>query len=144
VQARAGKKAEALQTAKLAGETGYRDNRRALADLVEGLAESGHVDEAVRTARLLNRPQEPLILGFAAISLSRRGYSAAALQIAGTIADYPMRVATFAGIARALRQAGADGDAATAIRSLMSAAVAASNDYETIGGLVALARGLPD
>jgi hypothetical protein len=143
VQARAGMADEALQTARLAGEKGY--DAKAVLDLVLALAEGGRVDEAIRTAGRLSHPADPSrILADAAVKVCHMGHGAAALQVAGTIADYPMRVATFATIARVRRQAGAESDATTAVRSVMSAVVAASNDYEIIGGLVALSRGLPN
>jgi hypothetical protein len=143
VQARAGMTAEALQTARLAGEKGY--HAKAVLDLVLGLAEGGRIDEAIRTAgRLGHSSEQDRVLANAAVKLSRTGHGAAALQVAEAIAHYPMRLSALATIARALRQAGADNDAATVIRSVMGAVVAASNYYEIIGGLAALSRGLPD
>jgi len=139
VYARAGMTAEALQTARLAGEKGYLVDERSVSDLVQGLAEGGHIDEAIRTAGLLGQYREDLILGNAAAALSRAGYGAAALQVAGAIPGNPSRVAALAEIARALRRAGADGDAATAVRSAMSAV-----DSEWIGELIPLSRALPD
>jgi hypothetical protein len=98
------------------------------------------VDEAIRTAGLLgSQYREDFILGNAAASLSRAGYGAAALQVAGAIPENAARVAALAEIARALRRAGADGDAATAVRSAVSALAP-----ESIGDLISLSRGLPD
>jgi hypothetical protein len=143
VQARAGMTAEALQTARLAGEKGY--HAKAVLDLVLALAEGGAIDDAIRTVGRLGYPGErDRIFANAAVALAQTGYGAAALQVAEVISQYSLRVAALATIARALRQAGADSDAATVTRSAMSAVLAASNPYEVIGGLVALSRGLPD
>jgi hypothetical protein len=140
VYARAGMTAEALQNARLAGREGYLYNKLLVSHLVQALAEGGHIDEAIRTAGLLGHQyQQDSILAVAAILLTRAGYGAAALQVTGTITADHVRVATLAEIARALRRAGADGDAATAIRSAMSAMASAS-----IRELISLSRGLPD
>jgi hypothetical protein len=109
-----------------------------VSNLVEGLAEGGHAADAIRSAGLLAHPfKQDLILSDAAVALSRAGKGAAALQIAGAIPGVDARLAALAEIARALRREGADGDAATAIRSAMSA-------MPSIGDLIYLSRGLPD
>jgi hypothetical protein len=137
--ARAGMTAEALQTATLAGEQGYLNDEDSASDLVQGLAEGGHIDEAIRAAERLGRHREDLILGTAATALSRAGYGPAALQVAGAIAGKPARVAALAEIARTLRRAEANDHAATAVRSAISAV-----DSESVGELISLSRGLPD
>jgi hypothetical protein len=138
--ARAGMTAEALRTARLAGEEGYLYDDRLVSDLVHALAEGGHANEAIRTAGLLgHQNQQDLILGDAAVSLARAGYGAAALQVERAMLENSARVAALAEIARALRRAGADGDAATAIRRAMSAVAP-----ESIEELVSLSRALPD
>jgi len=138
--ARAGMPAEALQNARLAGEEGYHYDNRLVSDLVHALAEGGHVDEAIRTAGVLgSQYQQDLILVTAAVSLSHAGYGAAALQVAGAIPEKHPRVAALAEIAWALRRAGAGGDAATVIRSLISAVAP-----ESIVELISLSRALPD
>jgi hypothetical protein len=109
-----------------------------VSDLIQALAEGGNVDEAIRTIGRLGQYREDLVLGIAAAAPARAGHGAAALQVAGAIAG-PPRVAALAEIARALRRAGADGDAATAVRSAMSAV-----DSEWIGALIPLSRALPD
>jgi hypothetical protein len=138
-QARAGMTAEALQTARLAGEQGYFNEPELVSDLVRALAEGGNVDEAIRTTGRLGQYREDLVLGAAAAALARAGHGAAALQVAAAIPGPPSRVAALAEIARALRRAGADGGAATAVRSAMSAV-----DSEWIGALIPLSRALPD
>jgi len=69
--------------------------------------------------------------------------TAEALQNARLAGEDHVRVATLAEIARALRRAGADGDAATAVRSAMSVAMTAVAP-ELIGHLISLSRALPD
>src|SRR5262245_17764637 len=74
---------------------------------------------------------------------ARAGMTAEALQNARLAGEDHVRVATLAEIARALRRAGADGDAATAVRSAMSVAMTAVAP-ELIGHLISLSRALPD
>jgi len=160
--ARAGMAAEALQIVSLLGPKGYSSvaengdspgekiynvDERSVSDLVEGLAEGGHIDEAIRSAGLLGHPYiQDLILVDAGAALSRTGNGAAALQVAGAIPGDPaLRAIALAEFARALRRAGADGDAATAIRSSMSATAQESGGVSyLIPELISLSRGLPE
>jgi hypothetical protein len=139
-QARAGMAAEALQIVRLVEENGYyRADDRSVSDLVQALAEGGGIDEAIQAAGRLGQYREDLILGRAAAALSRAGHGAAALKVAGAIPANDARVAALAEIARELRRAGADGDAATAVRSAISIV-----DPASIGDLISLSRALPD
>jgi hypothetical protein len=160
--ARAGMAAEALQIASRLGREGYSSvgesgdrpgekvysvDTRSVSDLVGGFAEGGHIDEAIRSAGLLGRQgQQDLILIDAGAALSRAGNGAAARQVAEAIpGDSALRAVALAEFARALRRAGADGDAATAIRSAMSATAQESRGVPyVIPELISLSRGLPD
>jgi hypothetical protein len=160
--ARAGMAAEVLQIVSLLGPKGYSSvaengdspgekvyivDERSVSELAESLAEGGHADDAIRSAALLgHQGQQDLILIEAGAALSRAGNGAAALQVAGAIPGDPtLRAVALAEFARALRRAGADGDAATAIHIAMSATAQESRGVSyVIPELISLSRGLPD
>jgi hypothetical protein len=123
-QARAGRTADALQTAELTKKLlGYRSEVSEEL-VVAGLAEGGQVSELIQTLDARSSKwTDPLArisaIRDAAISLARAGNASGALQVAQMLekaGSSDVLIETLAQIALALRRAGADASAAVAIR----------------------------
>jgi hypothetical protein len=123
-QARAGRTADALQTAELTKKLlGYRSEVSEEL-VVAGLAEGGQVSELIQTLDARSSKwTDPLArisaIRDAAISLARAGNASGALQVAQMLekaGSSDVLIETLAQIALALRRAGADAGAAIAIR----------------------------
>jgi len=112
----------------------------------------GHIAEAVETARTVERQEG--VLYTVAVSLCDAGNAKAALQLAQTMApgDRPQAMAPREGlhvpallkIAHTLRDAGADAEAASALREVLNVITAEPNQYRVPDELVSLSYALPD
>ena len=125
-QARAGRTADALQTADIVKALGGGD-WEVEELIVVGLAEGGHVGELIPTLERFSRSSERARLFIrvaapaAAILLARAGNGSGAQRVAQMLekTEPSTWIETLAQVALALRHAGADADAAAAIRTAM-------------------------
>jgi len=125
-QARAGRTADALQTADIVKALGGGD-WEVEELIVVGLAEGGHVGELIPTLERFSRSSERARLFIrvaapaAAILLARAGNGSGAQRVAQMLekTEPSAWIETLAQVALALRHAGADADAAAAIRTAM-------------------------
>jgi tetratricopeptide (TPR) repeat protein len=141
--ARAGKAAEAREAAEQARTSSpFPDLTRSREAIIQGFVEGGHVAEAVETAKTMERQDD--VLYTVAVSLCDAGNAKAALQLAPAMAPGESHVSALLKIAHALRDAGADAEAASALREVLNVITAEPEQYRVPGELVSLSYALPD
>ncbi len=151
--ARAGRAAEAREAAEQARTSSpFPDLAKSREAIIQGFAEGGHIAGAVETARTMERPEG--VLYTVAISLCDAGNAKAALQLAQAMppgdrlqAMAPregLHVPALLKIAHTLRDAGADAEAASALREVLNVITAEPRQYSVPDELVSLSYALPD
>lgn len=141
--ARAGRAAEAREAAEQARTSSpFPDLAKSREAIIQGFVEGGHIAEAIETARTMERQEG--VLYTVAVSLCDAGNAKAALQLAQAMAPGESHVAALLKIAHALRDAGADAEAASALREVLNVITAEPKQYRVPDELVSLSYALPD
>jgi tetratricopeptide (TPR) repeat protein len=151
--ARAGRAAEAREAAEQARTSSpFPDLAKSREAIIQGFVEGGHIAEAVETARTMERQES--VLYTVADSLCDAGNAKAALQLAQAMAPGDrlqamapregLHVPALLKIAHTLRDAGADAEAASALREVLNVITAEPNQYRLPDELVSLSYALPD
>ena len=142
--ARAGRAAEAREAAEQARTSSpFPELARSREAIIQGFAEGGHIAEAVETAKAMQRQEG--ILYSVAVSLCDAGNAKAALQLVQAMAPGEgLHVPALLKIAHAQRDAGADAEAASALREALNVITAEPNQYKVPADLVSLSYALPD
>ena len=142
--ARAGRAVEAREAAEQARTSSpFPDLARSREAIIQGFAEGGHIAEAVETAKAMERQEG--ILYTVAVSLCDAGNAKAALQLVQAMAPGEgLHVPALLKIAHAQRDAGADAEAASALREALNVITAEPNQYKVPEELVSLSYALPD
>jgi tetratricopeptide (TPR) repeat protein len=151
--ARAGRAAEAREAAEQARTSSpFPDLAKSREAIIQGFVEGGHIAEAVETARTMERQES--VLYTVADSLCDAGNAKAALQLAQAMAPGDrlqamapregLHVPALLKIAHTLRDAGADAEAASALREVLNVITAEPNQYRVTDELVSLSYALPD
>jgi tetratricopeptide (TPR) repeat protein len=142
-QAKAGLLAEALQTARsieLPGEI----LGSGLGVVAEGLAESGHTDEALSAAEAMDPNRRAHVLARIAKSLAAAGRLAEALQIGRNIGLPKDRADALVSIAAAQARAGLMGEASATTLQALQATQSLAYKQQIVEVLVAAAEALPN
>ena len=142
--ARAGRAAEAREAAEQARTSSpFPELARSREAIIQGFAEGGHIAEAVETAKAMQRQEG--ILYTVAVSLCDAGNAKAALQLVQAMAPGEgLHVPALLKIAHAQQDAGADAEAASALREALNVITAEPNQYKVPADLVSLSYALPD
>jgi tetratricopeptide (TPR) repeat protein len=151
--ARAGRATEAREAAEQARTSSpFPDLAKSREAIIQGFVEGGHIAEAVETARTMARQES--VLYTVADSLCDAGNAKAALQLAQAMAPGDrlqamapregLHVPALLKIAHTLRDAGADAEAASALREVLNVITAEPNQYRVTDELVSLSYALPD
>jgi tetratricopeptide (TPR) repeat protein len=151
--ARAGRAPEAREAAEQARTSSpFPELARPREAIIQGFAEGGHIAEAVETARTMERQEG--VLYTVAVSLGDAGNAKAALQLAQAMAPGDrlqamapregLHVPALLKIAHTLRDAGADAEAASALREALNVITAEPDQYSVPDELVSLSYALPD
>jgi tetratricopeptide (TPR) repeat protein len=141
--ARAGRAAEAREAAEQARTSSpFPDLAKSREAVIQGFAEGGHIAQAVETAKGMERKEG--VLYTVAVSLCDAGNAKTALQLAQAMTPRESDVAALLKIARALRGAGADAEAASALREALNVITAGPDQYKLPDELVSLSYALPD
>ena len=142
--ARAGRATEAREAAEQARTSSpFPELARSREAIIQGFAEGGHIAEAVETAKAMERQEG--ISYTVAVSLCDAGNAKAALQLVQAMAPGEgLHVPALLKIAHAQRDAGADVEAASALREALNVITAEPNQYKAPEELVSLSYALPD